>query len=77
MIKNLTVVNSRGQALLSDISVSLKSGEILGVTGPTDSGKSLLGLAALGQIPATLKMTSGEVRAVSYTHLTLPTTPYV
>lgn len=66
MIKNLTVVNSRGQALLSDISVSLKSGEILGVTGPTDSGKSLLGLAALGQIPATLRMTSGEVRVLQH-----------
>ena len=66
MIKNLTVVNSRGQALLSDISVSLKSGEILGVTGPTDSGKSLLGLAALGQIPATLRMTGGEVRVLQH-----------
>ena len=65
-IKNLTVANSRGQALLSDISVSLESGEILGVTGPTDSGKSLLGLAALGQIPATLRMTGGEVRVLQH-----------
>ena len=59
-------MNSRGQALLSDISVSLESGEILGVTGPTDSGKSLLGLAALGQIPATLRMTGGEVRVLQH-----------
>ena len=66
IIKNLTVVNLRGQALLSDISVSLESGEILGVTGPTDSGKSLLGLAALGRIPATLRMTSGEVRVLQH-----------
>tara|TARA_Y100000589_G_scaffold202905_1_gene191435 strand:- start:4410 stop:6044 length:1635 start_codon:yes stop_codon:yes gene_type:complete len=66
IIKNLTVVNSRGQALLSEISVSLESGEILGVTGPTDSGKSLLGLAALGQIPATLRMTGGEVRVLQH-----------
>lgn len=66
MIKNLTVVNSSGQALLSDIRVSLKSGEILGITGPTDAGKSILGAAALGQIPATLRMTAGEVRVLQY-----------
>ena len=66
MIKNLTVVNSSGQALLSDIRVSLKSGEILGITGATDAGKSILGAAALGQIPATLRMTAGEVRVLQY-----------
>ena len=44
------------QPVLGEVSLSLRAGEVLALTGENGAGKST---------------------SVSYTHLTLPTTPYV
>ena len=51
--------------ILRDVSLTIKKNEVLSLLGPNGSGKSTL-----------LKIISGDI-TVSYTHLTLPTTPYV
>ena len=51
--------------VLKDIDLSVRKGERIVICGPSGSGKS------------TLIRTLNRLEAVSYTHLTLPTTPYV
>ena len=60
---------------LRDVSFQLEAGQTMGVVGRNGSGKSTL----LQLLCGTLTPTAGTVsiKAVSYTHLTLPTTPYV
>ena len=52
-------------ALLKGINFSIRQGERVAIVGPGGCGKSILFKILLG------------LEAVSYTHLTLPTTPYV
>ena len=55
--------------VLDRVNLTLRAGERLAVVGPSGAGKStVLRLLAGLQLP-----TSGELRPVSYTHLTLPT----
>lgn len=49
-IKNLTL-NIAGTPILHDVSLSLKKGEIVAVTGESGSGKSLTALATMGLLP--------------------------
>ena len=63
---------------LEDITFRAEPGETIGIIGGTGSGKSTL----VNMIPRFYEATRGRVAvngrdAVSYTHLTLPTTPYV
>ena len=59
--------------VLKDIDLAVDRGQVVVVLGPSGSGKSTLcrTINRLGPIDA------GSIEAVSYTHLTLPTTPYV
>ena len=57
--------DAQAEATLKDISFDIAKGEKVLILGPSGSGKSTLAQCLNGIIP------------VSYTHLTLPTTPYV
>ena len=81
-IHDLTVSYDK-KPVLWGIDLSIPHGALCGIVGPNGAGKSTLIKAIMDLIP----MNSGyiklfdleldEVRTVSYTHLTLPTTPYV
>ena len=64
-MKDLSV-GYHGNVLIHDICTEIKKGEILTLIGPNGSGKSTI-----------LKSITKQLTPVSYTHLTLPTTPYV
>ena len=73
---------SRGaMPVLDRIDLDVGPGEFVGLLGPNGAGKTTLLRAALGLLPTTgrssLAALAPDARAVSYTHLTLPTTPYV
>ena len=48
-------------AAVTDVSVQIKRGRVLGVAGESGSGKSTLALAALGLLPAAGEITAGNV----------------
>ena len=58
---------------LDRLSFSVEAGQLFGFVGPNGAGKTTTMRIILG----VLEPDGGEVRSVSYTHLTLPTTPYV
>ena len=57
----------RGRVVVKDITLTVQRGEIVALMGPNGAGKTTSFYMIMGLIEA----------AVSYTHLTLPTTPYV
>lgn len=54
-------VDGQDQALVTDVSLSLRPGEILGLVGESGSGKSLTALAVLGLLPDGVRMVQGSV----------------
>ncbi|MCE6075275.1 dipeptide ABC transporter ATP-binding protein [Agrobacterium vitis] len=63
-IENLSVAFKTGLGLrpaVNSVSLSLVSGEILGLVGESGSGKTILSLAALGLLPPNAVVTSGRV----------------
>ena len=75
-VKNL--VKRFGSVTVCDnLNLNIPSGELVALLGPSGSGKtSLLRIIAGLETPDSgTVLFNGE--AVSYTHLTLPTTPYV
>jgi ABC-type protease/lipase transport system fused ATPase/permease subunit len=57
-VQNLTIEAGDSRTILSDLSFSLEPGEVMGVIGPTASGKTSLTRALVGLWPPT----SGHVR---------------
>ncbi|OYD07323.1 ATP-binding cassette domain-containing protein [Paludifilum halophilum] len=66
-IKNLTVasVKNRGKTvvrkLVEDFSLSIRSGEMVGLVGESGSGKSVTAAALLDLLPKALQVTAGDV----------------
>ena len=74
-INNLHKVFQKGDStvdVLKGVNFDIDSGETVAITGPSGSGKT-----TLLQIIGLLDSPSDGSVTVSYTHLTLPTTPYV
>ena len=66
------------KAVVDELSLSIPRGSVYGLIGPNGAGKS----TTLKSLMRLIKISAGSASilghdAVSYTHLTLPTTPYV
>ena len=65
-LKDVEMEYDNGTRAIKGITLTIEDGEFVFLVGPSGSGKSTI-----------IKLLTGEVEPVSYTHLTLPTTPYV
>ena len=65
VVNNLNLWYGDDQALI-DVNLDIKKNEVTAIIGPSGCGKSTF-----------IKTLNRMVEPVSYTHLTLPTTPYV
>lgn len=60
-VEGLTVRRSDGAALLEDVSLTVNAGEILGLVGESSAGKSMIGNAVAGLLPAGVVRTGGRI----------------
>ena len=60
-IRNLSLVGTGGVRILDDVSLSLRTGETLGLLGESGSGKSMTALAILGLLPRGVHVESGSI----------------
>lgn len=60
-VEDLTVRRSDGAALLEDVSLTVNAGEILGLVGESSAGKSMIGNAVAGLLPAGVVRTGGRI----------------
>ena len=67
-----TTLGSRGPDILSDIEISLNSGEVLGVVGESGSGKSMLALSIMGLLPSPITVRQGAITLQDQDLLGLP-----
>ncbi|MCI5076875.1 ABC transporter ATP-binding protein [Oricola sp.] len=69
-IENL-LVKAGDKTLLSNISVRMEKGEVLGLIGESGAGKSTLGLASIGFLRPGCRVASGEVRLMGQSLLAM------
>jgi peptide/nickel transport system ATP-binding protein len=68
---------SRGtDTVLNAINLTLSRGEVLGIVGETGAGKSILARSIIGLLPASGRITRGDVRFAGRSLLTLPEREY-
>lgn len=60
-VEALTVRRADGAALLEDVSLTVNAGEILGLVGESSAGKSMIGNAVAGLLPAGVVRTGGRI----------------
>lgn len=60
-VEGLTVRRSDGAALLEDVLLTVNEGEILGLVGESSAGKSMIGNAVAGLLPAGVVRTGGRI----------------
>lgn len=60
-VEGLTVRRADGAALLEDVSLTVNAGEILGLVGESSAGKSMIGNAVAGLLPAGVVRTRGRI----------------
>ena len=56
-----TGIGASGPEILSDVGLTLASGEVLGVVGESGSGKSMLALSIMGLLPPPVVVRAGRV----------------
>lgn len=72
-IKNLSArLKGTTFAILRDVSLSVEAGEVRGLVGESGAGKSMIGKAVLGILPASVEITGGEIELDGVNLLALP-----
>lgn len=61
-LRGLNVFGPRGQAILEDVNLQLRAGEVTAIVGETGSGKTTLLNSILGLLPPGFVMTAVEMR---------------
>ena len=61
-IRNLSAkLKSRPDRILRNVSLEVAAGEVRGLVGESGAGKSMIGKAILGTLPASVEITSGQI----------------
>jgi peptide/nickel transport system ATP-binding protein len=66
-VRGLRVETADSEAIIEDVDLQLRAGEILGLVGETGSGKTTTALALLGYTTESARVTSGEIQLAGET----------
>ena len=75
VIKGLSArLKGIGVPILRDVSLTVDAGEVHGLVGESGAGKSMIGKAVLGILPASIEITKGAIELDGVDLLSLPAT---